>query len=105
MRRGWTLAAGSAGSYARLTADITRIMVGAMRDHVRRAGEGLPQAARCLAALALAPFAPLLPLVTALLYAEEQAFTRRHDRLFHPSSRPFRAAFPLRPTAAAGLAS
>jgi predicted metal-dependent phosphoesterase TrpH len=105
LRRGFTLAAGSAGSYARFTADVSRIMAGAVHDHVQRAGAGLPQAARCLAALALTPLAPLLPLATALLYLEEQAFTRRHDRLFHASSRPLRPAFPLGSPTAAGLAS
>ena len=56
------------------------------------------QAGRFAAALTVALGAPLLPLVAAVLYAHEQAFTRHHDRLFHASMGWPRPAFPLRPS-------
>lgn len=82
LRHGATLPGGSSGSYARLTADVSRIVGGALVDHARQAA-GLSGVVPFAAALALAPLLPLVPLVTAVLYAQEQAFTRRHDRLLH----------------------
>jgi hypothetical protein len=104
LRQGWTLPAGSAGSYARLTADVTRLLALALADYAMAAPSGWRAAGRFLASLALAPLVPLLPLATALLHAEERAFTRRHDRLFHASLRPLRPAFPMGPSPA-GAAS
>jgi hypothetical protein len=104
LRQGLTIPAGSAGSYGRLTADVCRILAGAVADHVRRAVADPRRAGLLAASLALLPLVPLLPLATAVLYADERLFTRRHDRLFHMSPRPFRASFPLIATRVADLA-
>jgi predicted metal-dependent phosphoesterase TrpH len=83
LRAGLTIPAGHAGSYAALTADLARLAVFAAFDHVRQVVRGYPRARARLAALALlAPFAVLLPLVTAVVYADEQLFAWRHHRRF-----------------------
>jgi predicted metal-dependent phosphoesterase TrpH len=104
LRHGWTLPAGASGTYARFTADLCRILAGALSDHAGHAAASLGHAGRFAAALAVAMGAPLLPLIAAALYAHEQAFTRHHDRLFHAATRWPRPAFPLRPTPATELA-
>jgi predicted metal-dependent phosphoesterase TrpH len=83
LRAGLTLPAGGAGTYARLTADIVRLAILAGADQVRHVIRGEPGALPRLAALVcLAPFAVLLPLVTAAVYADEQVFAWRHYRRF-----------------------
>ncbi|HUG54460.1 MAG TPA: PHP-associated domain-containing protein [Vicinamibacteria bacterium] len=96
LRAGFTLPAGRAGSYARLTADLLRLTGSAWRDQARRAAAGERAAIAGLAAMAaLVPFLPLLPVVTALVYADEQLFAWRHFRRFERDrSRPG----PRRPT-------
>ena len=92
LRAGLTIPAGRSGSYARLTADITRLAAEACWDQAWRArsGDGTEKA-RLAALVALLPFTPLLPLVTAFTYADEQLFAwrhfRRHARVQTPSTR------------------
>ena len=90
LRAGLTLPVGRAGTYAGLTADLVRLSVLAARDQATRAARGdLREMARLGALLALGAFLPLLPLFTAVTYAEEQIFAWRHFRRFtrkRPSS-------------------
>ena len=85
LRAGLTIPAGGSGSYVRLTADVARLFAGAYVDNARRAVES-PQAALRFATLVAAlPLVPVLPLVTAALYADELLFGARYDRLFRNS--------------------
>jgi predicted metal-dependent phosphoesterase TrpH len=104
LRAGLTFPAGGAGTYARLTADITRLTLLAMGHSVRDAVRGERGALVRLAALvALAPFAVFLPLVTAAVYADEQVFAWRHYRRFAGGAeRAGRQRPPLLGTPAAG---
>jgi predicted metal-dependent phosphoesterase TrpH len=108
LRRGLTLPAGRSGGYRRLTADVARIMAGAYRCRGRRAARGTDDFARFSFMLAAAPVAlPLLPLVTAAVYAHEQVFARRLRRLYHAALLPARrrpASGPFGPTAAPSVA-
>jgi predicted metal-dependent phosphoesterase TrpH len=82
LRRGLTIPAGGHGSYARLTADVARIFAHAYEDNATRA-LGEPQAAARFALMLLAaPVLPLIPLVTAAIYADEVLFATRHFRRF-----------------------
>jgi predicted metal-dependent phosphoesterase TrpH len=104
LRRGYTLPAGQSGSYARLTADVARIAAGAYRT---AAAEAVAEPLR-LAVLATAvPLLPFLPLVTAYVFAHEQLFARRHERLLREATerpRPRTARGPFGPAAAPTLA-
>jgi predicted metal-dependent phosphoesterase TrpH len=83
LRAGLTFPAGGAGTYARLTADVTRLAFLAGIDNLRQTLRGDRQAlARLLALVSLAPFAVFLPVVTAAVYADEQLFAWRHYRHF-----------------------
>ena len=78
LREGRTIPAGRSGSYARLTlaiADLVASACGAALEGGRGAGA---TAATAIAFLA----APLLPLVTAAVFAEEILFARRHGTAF-----------------------
>ena len=107
LRRGMTLPAGSSGSYRRLTRDVCRILAGACRDRLRRAADGPHDLGRFALLAAALPFAlPLLPIVTAGVYAHEQAFARSLNRAYAASLSPMRArpaasSGPLGPAAAA----
>lgn len=104
LRRGYTLPAGRSGSYARLTADVTRLAAGAYSTAVAEADRDPWR----LAALASAvPLLPFLPLVTAYVYVHEQLFARRHGRLLREATerpRPRAARGPFGPAAAPTLA-
>jgi len=104
LRAGLTFPAGRAGSYRRLTADVTRLAVLAGADNLKEAARGQPGALARLAALVcLAPFAVFLPLVTAAVYADEQVFAWRHFRRFAgESERAGRRRPPLLGAPAAG---
>jgi hypothetical protein len=109
LRRGLTLPAGSSGSYRRLTRDVSRIMAGAYGDRARRASQGARHLARFAFMTAVLPVAlPLLPLVTAGIYAHEKVFARRLRRAYEASLFPLRsrpsASGPFGPTAAASPA-
>jgi predicted metal-dependent phosphoesterase TrpH len=108
LRLGFTLPAGRSGSYARLTADVARIAAGAYRDNARLARSGGKAAWRFALMAGIAPLLPLLPLVTAAIFAHEQMFARRHDRLLREATtrrhRPRAASGPFGPAAAPTLA-
>jgi predicted metal-dependent phosphoesterase TrpH len=80
LRRGLTLPAGRSGSYARLTADIVRIVAGAYGASARESRSDPAAATRLAALLALLPVLPLLPLATAAVFLHEQLFARHHER-------------------------
>lgn len=82
LRRGLTLAIGRSGSYARLTADVLRIIGGCYREHLGEAlrGRGVP--ARLALLAAAAPLLPLTALVTAGLWLQEGVFGEKHFQAF-----------------------
>jgi predicted metal-dependent phosphoesterase TrpH len=82
LRRGLTIPAGGHGTYARLTADVARIFARAYEDNARRALGGPAAAARFALMLAAVPILPLIPIVTAAIYADEVLFATRHFRRF-----------------------
>jgi predicted metal-dependent phosphoesterase TrpH len=82
LRRGRTIPAGGHGSYARLTADVVRIFRHAYADNARRALGEPATAVRFALMLAAAPILPLIPFVTAAIYADEVLFATRHFRRF-----------------------
>jgi predicted metal-dependent phosphoesterase TrpH len=99
--RGLTVPSGRSGSYARLTAEVVRIFAAAYREVAREAWapgppgcSGAPAGAgRFLAALALGPLLPLLPLFTAGIHLHETRFGNRNFRAFQrafawPAERP-----------------
>ncbi|HET7291851.1 MAG TPA: PHP-associated domain-containing protein, partial [Vicinamibacteria bacterium] len=88
LRRGLTIPMGRSGSYARLTADVARIFAASYLDAGSRAAAEPGAAARFASMLLAVPLLPLLPLVTATLWARELEFGERHFRgLFGPSRR------------------
>jgi predicted metal-dependent phosphoesterase TrpH len=101
LRRAHTFPAGRSGSYARLTADVVRIFASAWSDHLARArrGEGWRRSA---ITQALLPFAPLVPLVTAYTYLQDQLFAALHARRHAAAHRGIGR---WRPGAAAGTAA
>ena len=86
LRRGLTIPAGGNGSYARLTADVARVIGGAYADNARQALDDRAAAARFALMLATLPILPLLPLVTAVIHANEALFAVRHFRQFRSSA-------------------
>jgi predicted metal-dependent phosphoesterase TrpH len=93
LRRGFTVPAGTSGSYARLTADTARVFAAGYRETFLSCLDGATAAARFAVALAGIPLLPLLPFVTAAIYLHEQAFAARQWREFQagtrgPSRRP-----------------
>jgi predicted metal-dependent phosphoesterase TrpH len=87
LRRGLTVPGGRSGSYARLTSEVARIFAAAYRE---AAHEG---AGRLVAALALGPLLPLLPLFTLGIHLHEVQFGNRCFRAFQrafgwPADRP-----------------
>jgi predicted metal-dependent phosphoesterase TrpH len=106
LRRGLTVPAGESGSYARLTADVARIAGGALRDAALQARQGGGWT-RLAVLAAVAPALPLLPLITAGVFLQEQLFARRHDRRLRQATEPRRRSAPsgpFGPAPAPGLA-
>jgi predicted metal-dependent phosphoesterase TrpH len=95
LRAGRTVPCGRAGSYARFTADIARIVAATCAD--RWASSPATGAALGLAAAVLSP---ALPLVTLALWAHEQGFTAVHRARFLRSVHGGGPAAALRPAAA-----
>jgi predicted metal-dependent phosphoesterase TrpH len=81
LRRGLTVPCGRSGSYARLTAEVTRIFAAGYKDAVSSCARGLEDPLRLLALLALAPCLPLIPLVTAAIHVHELHFGTRWFRV------------------------
>lgn len=71
LRAGFTVPAGDSGSYARLTSDVIRVLGGALRENLSKAGRSVPDLARCLAAVPVASMFGLIPLVTLASFARE----------------------------------
>jgi predicted metal-dependent phosphoesterase TrpH len=78
LRCGRTIPVGRSGSYRQLTSDLVRVAAANYRDAALHAADGVRPALRLAALLALAPLSPLLPVVGALVVADEQRFARRH---------------------------
>jgi predicted metal-dependent phosphoesterase TrpH len=77
LRRGLTVPCGRSGTYARLTAEVTRVFAAGYKDALRSAARGLEDPGRLLALLGLAPLLPLIPCVTAAIHAHELRFGSR----------------------------
>jgi predicted metal-dependent phosphoesterase TrpH len=96
LRTGFTVPSGRSGTYARLTGEVVRIFAGGYDETLREVLAGAPSALRIAASLVVAPFLPLIPLVTLGVYAHERRFGARHFRAFQeafgwpplPSGRP-----------------
>jgi len=74
LRRAATIPAGRSGSYARLTADVLRIVGGAMLDGLGTRPRSLGEVARRAALLAVLPLAPLVPLATLAQSLKERVW-------------------------------
>ena len=81
LRGGLTVPCGRSGTYARLTAEVTRIFAAGYKDALRSTARGLEDPRRLLALLGLAPFLPLIPCFTAAIHAHELRFGTRWFRL------------------------
>ncbi len=82
LRRGLAIPMGRHGSYARLTADVARILADSYCDSARRASHEFAGFARFAVMLTALPLLPLLPLITAGIWARELAFGHRQFRSF-----------------------
>jgi predicted metal-dependent phosphoesterase TrpH len=80
LRRGLTIARGRSGSYARLTSEVTRIFAAGYRETVREVASGRAETGRVLAAAALLPLVPLVPVFTLAVYLRELRFGAREFR-------------------------
>ena len=86
LRCGLTLPAGRSGGYARLTAEITRIVAAGYADTVRAILSGAPLAPRVAVLTALLPLLPLIPLITLAVHAHELLFAARQARALEDAS-------------------
>jgi predicted metal-dependent phosphoesterase TrpH len=77
LRRGLTVPCGRSGTYARLTAEVVGIFAAGYRDAILNASRGGEDPLRLLALVLLAPALPLIPIVTAAIYAHERRFGAR----------------------------
>jgi predicted metal-dependent phosphoesterase TrpH len=82
LRRGWSVACGRSGSYARLTTEVTRIFAAGYAETGGRLARGHGSPLQTFAFLALLPLVPLIPLVTLAIYAHELHFGRTRFRAF-----------------------
>jgi predicted metal-dependent phosphoesterase TrpH len=82
LRRALTIPAGRSGSYARLTADVTRLCAQGYADGLRTAVKEPGRLPRAALLLGLLPLLPLIPVVTAAAWARELSFGARHFRAF-----------------------
>lgn len=108
LRRGLTVPCGRSGTYARLTAEVTRIFAAGYKEVLRGTVRGLEDPRRVLALLGLVPLLPLIPCVTAVIHAHELRFGAQWFRLLIPEGprvesglgrAPFVGHGALRPTA------
>ena len=79
LRRGLTVPGGRSGTYARLTAEVTRIFAAGYLDAARQPFGDFRRAA---ALLGLFPLLPLIPVVTAFIHVHELRFGARLFRQF-----------------------
>jgi predicted metal-dependent phosphoesterase TrpH len=94
LRRHATIPVGRSGTYAQLTSDLIRVAAANYKDAAIHAADGLRPALRFAALLALAPLTPLLPLVGALVVADERRFARRHFEAYRQAT----GLPPIKPT-------
>jgi predicted metal-dependent phosphoesterase TrpH len=79
LRAGFSVPSGAAGSYARLTADVARVVAAGYVESWGDGGRGL---ARLVAMGALLPLLPLLPLVTLGIHVKERLAAAGFFRAF-----------------------
>ena len=98
LRRGLTFPAGRSGGYARLTADVARLLGAMYRERARRALANAREALASGLLIASLPGLPLLPLVTAGVVLRERLFALRLHRLLEARQRalPGATASPAR---------
>jgi hypothetical protein len=102
LRRGLTIPAGSHGSYLKLTRDVALCFAAGYRETaLATLGRGVSWASFGAALLSV-PLLPLLPVVTAAIYAHERFFAERHYLRFR--SRAARRGTPI-PAWKAGAAA
>jgi predicted metal-dependent phosphoesterase TrpH len=98
LRQGWTVAGGTAGSYATLTRDVATVLAGGYVENARDAMRGAPGAAARLAGLMLlVPILPLVPLITAWQHLKERAFGARLEMAWGAATRRTRRVLARQP--------
>ncbi|HWX25375.1 MAG TPA: PHP-associated domain-containing protein [Vicinamibacteria bacterium] len=95
LRKGFTIPAGGHGSYAKLTRDVALVFAAGYRENALAAFGGAAAWARFATLLLALPILPLIPVVTAFIYANETLFAERHYRRFR--SRHETAAWARKP--------
>lgn len=85
LRAGFTIPAGRAGSYARLTREVTAVFAAGYADAARALARGEGPVQRYLALGLLVPLLPLLPLVTLAIHVREVTFAAANYRAFRHS--------------------
>jgi predicted metal-dependent phosphoesterase TrpH len=90
LRRGAVVPAGGHGSYAKLTRDVALVFAGGYKEAVTTLLTGPWAWLRLGVMVCATPILPLIPVVTAVIYANERLFAERHHRLFttHAARRP-----------------
>jgi predicted metal-dependent phosphoesterase TrpH len=103
LRRGLTVPRGRSGTYARLTAEVSRIFAAAYH-HALLDPETLRDPLRLVALVGLFPLLPLIPAFTAGIYAHERVFGERWFGRFRDSAgRP--RSWPVLPPTGFGAGS
>jgi predicted metal-dependent phosphoesterase TrpH len=85
LRRGLSIPRGRSGSYAKLTADVLRVLAGAYRDNASEALDSVFAARRLAVLLAASPGLPAVPLLTAVQSCRDRLFAWRQFRRFRSS--------------------
>jgi len=104
LRAGHTIPRGRSGSYARLTGDVARVFVGALRENGAHAFDSVSDLARFLGVAALTPVMGVMPLLTVFNYASEVFLAGAHHRRYRTSPRQLRPIERPVPVRAAGAA-
>jgi predicted metal-dependent phosphoesterase TrpH len=103
LRDGFTVPTGSAGSYARLTKDVTEILFGAVSHNLANALKSREDFARFLAMMPLLPAIGFLPLITLASFVRE-SWGGRSIREAHSASLPSPDRYASAPLVARRLA-
>jgi predicted metal-dependent phosphoesterase TrpH len=82
LRQGFTVPAGRAGGYARLTAAVFTVAVSAVREGAACARRGPTEAVRFVLLLAMLPLLGLVPLVTLAKFSKERLLAASFYRQF-----------------------
>jgi predicted metal-dependent phosphoesterase TrpH len=86
LRLGRTFPMGRSGTYTQFVSDLVRVAAANYADAARHAADGLGPALRFAGLLALLPLSPLLPLVGALVVADERRFSRREFEAYRQAA-------------------